>query len=313
MNSQIETWRVQAYAANVLHLSQQKGSRLAPYARKEMFKGKAEFFDRLAAGSAQVKTSRNADTPNLDLTHSRRMVTTQMYEWATLVDRKDKLQNIHNPESEYSVAARNALGRSMDDVIIAAALGTARTGEDGSSSQTLGTGSKVVAVASSAIARMNVQALRKTKLLMDQQEVEGPRYFVHTAGALEALLGTTEVTSADFNTVRALVNGEVDTFLGFKFIHSERLPLASVYSSAHVYNTTTGLYDAGGTALSGSATAISNFAFAGDGILLGMNEGMVAKVSERADKSYAPQVYCSMDFGGVRMEEAKVIEVICLP
>jgi hypothetical protein len=41
MNSQIEAWRVQAYAANVYHLSQQEGSMISPFCRKEMFTGKA--------------------------------------------------------------------------------------------------------------------------------------------------------------------------------------------------------------------------------------------------------------------------------
>lgn len=31
------------------------------------------------------------------------------------------------------------------------------------------------------------------------------------------------MTSSDYNTVKALVNGEIDTFLGFKFKTSNRL------------------------------------------------------------------------------------------
>lgn len=311
MNSQIEAWRVQAYAANVYHTAQQKGARLASLVRNEKFKGKAEFFDRLAQATAQRKTGRNSDTPNLDITHSRRMVTTNMYEWATLVDRKDKLQNIHSPESEYAIAARNALGRSIDDVIIDAALGTARTGEDGSSSTSLGTAQKVVPVSGAAQQKMTVSALRKAKYLLDAAEAEGKRYFVHDAAALENMLGQTEVTSHDYNTVRALVAGEIDTFLGFKFIRSERVLDSSTYSSGFTFNTSTGLYDAAGSAI--NASSVSNFCFVGDGIILGMNEDMVARIGERDDKSYDMQVYASMDFGAVRMEEVKVVEIICLP
>lgn len=311
MNSQIESWRVQAFTANVYHLSQQKGSRLAPCVRKEQFKGKAEFFDRLALASAQVKGARNSDTPNLDITHSRRMVTTSLYEWATLVDRKDKLQNIHSPESEYAVAARNALGRSMDDVIISAALGAAASGESGTSSTTMGNTNKVAAVSGGVIAKLNVQALRKAKYLLDAAEAEGPRYFVISASSLENLLGQTEVSSADYNSVKALVNGELNTFLGFQFIHSERLILSSVNSTGWTFSATTGLYSNGGTALGG--TEVSNIAFVGDSIVLGMNEGMTGRIEERPDKSYDMQVYASMDFGAVRMEENKVVEVIALP
>jgi hypothetical protein len=38
-----------------------------------------------------------------------------------------------------------------------------------------------------------------------------------SAAGLEGLLGETPVTSTDYNSVKALVNGELDTFVGFKF------------------------------------------------------------------------------------------------
>lgn len=279
--------------------------------RNEEFTGKAEFFDRLGLALAQDKTGRNSDTPNLDIAHSRRMVTTITREWGTLVDRKDKVQNIHNPEGEYSVAAQNALGRKMDDVIIAGAFGYASTGEDGSSSTALGNAQKVTAVASSALAYANVQMLRKAKRIMDAAEVVGPRYIAHAADFLEELLAQTEVTSADYNTVKALVQGEVDTFLGFKFIHTERIDsvLATTYDTAtYKFDTTTGLYSASGTALGG--TEKTALAFCGDGLILGKNPNMIARVSERDDKSFAMQVYASIDCGAVRMEEAKVVQLI---
>lgn len=319
MNSAIETWRVEQFGANVLHLSQQKGSRFAPVVRKEVFKGKAEFFDRLAAGTAQLKTSRNADTPNLDLTHSRRMVTTRMYEWATLVDRKDKLQNIHSPESEYAMAARNALGRAMDDVIITALGASASVGEDGTTAASADDGYFaddyiVASVASSAIDELNVQALRKAALIMNEREAEGQRFIVCRAKDIENLLQQTEVTSSDYNTVKALVRGEIDSFLGFKFIRSERLLVPSatyVNQDGFSFNTSTGLFDAGGTAIADSYSSYKcAFAFTGDSMILGMNEGLVARVDERKDKSYNMQVYASMDFGAVRMEEAKVVPII---
>ncbi len=313
MNSQIETWRVQQYTANVYQLSQQKGSRLGPIVRTEVFKGKSEFFDRLGLSTAQVKSGRNSDTPNLDIAHSRRMVTTSMYEWATLVDRKDKLQNIHDPENQYSQSAMMALGRAMDTVIINAALGNAATAEDGSSTTALGVGQNICAVASGAASRMNVNALLKAKLLLDQAEAVGPRYFIHTAAMLEAMLEQTQVTSADYNTVKALVQGELDTYLGFKFIRTELLPLFSATgSSAATFDSTSGL-DGGGAQITPGATTVAGFCCVGDALLLGKNEEAIGRIDERADKSYSHQVYCSMDFGAVRMEEVKVVQVNALP
>ncbi len=312
MNNQIEQWRVEAFNANVYQLAQQRGSRLASKVRNETFTGKAEFFDRLGLATAQDKVGRNTDTPNLDITHSRRMVSSITREWGTLVDRKDKVQNIHNPESEYSVAAQNALGRKMDQVIIAAAFSTARTGEDGSSTQTLGNAQKVASVSAGALDYANVQLLRKMKRIMDASEAVGQRYLVHSAGFLDWLLSHTEVTSADYNTVKALAGGQLDSYLGFQFIHTEFVganALAASYDDdTFLYDTTTGLYSAAGSAL--GATNETVMAFVGDGIILGKNPNNISRVEERADKGYSMQVYTAMDFGAVRMEEAKVVQGI---
>ena len=310
MNYNIEQWRVQAYTANVYQLAQQRASRLGPVVRTEVFKGKTEFFDRMGLATAQKKIARTSPTPNLDLTLSRRAVTTSMYEWATLVDRKDKLLQIHDPENQFAQAASMSLGRAMDVAIITAALGTAAYGESGSSSQSLGNGQKVACLSQGAIGSLNVAALLQVKQIMDASEAIGPRYLVHNAAQLQNLLTQTQVTSSDYNTVRALVHGEIDTYLGFKFIHTELTLASSVYSSAFTCSPTTGLYSTATGYLSLAGTENSAFAFIGDGIILGKNEEAVGRIDERPDYSYAMQVYNSMDFGAVRMEEVKVVEII---
>ena len=285
-------------------------SRLGPCVRTEVFKGKSEYFDRMGLATAQKKISRNSPTPNLDLTLSRRSVTTAMYEWATLVDRKDKLLQIHDPENQFAQAASMSLGRAMDTTLINAALGLATTGETGSTTQALGTAQKLACISQGAISPLNVAALLSTKMKLDAAEAVGPRFLVHNAAQLQNLLGQTQVTSADYNSVKALVNGEIDTFLGFKFIHTELILASSVYSAGTTYDPNTGLYSTASTALTLAGTENSAFAFVGDGLLLGKNEEAIGRIDERPDYSYAMQVYNSMDFGAVRMEEVKVVEII---
>lgn len=262
----------------------------------------------MGLATAQPKLSRNSPTPNLDIPLSRRMVTTTMYEWSTLVDRKDKLLQIHDPENQFAQAASMSLGRAMDITMINAALGNASTGESGATPVALGNSQKVACVSQGSQSPLNVNTLLQVKQIMDAAEAVGPRYLVHNASQLQSLLGQTQVTSSDYNTVKALVHGEIDTYLGFKFIHSELILPSSTYSSAFTFNPSTGLYSSGGTAIaSGSNSA---FAFVGDGLLLGKNEEAIGRVDERPDYSYAMQVYNSMDFGAVRMEEVKVVEII---
>ena len=306
MSQQITEAFVQQYSSNVFHLSQQKGSRLRGTVRNEQQVGKSAFYDRIGAVAAVKKAGRHSSTPQLDTPHSRRRVTLEDYEWADLVDDQDKIRMLNDPTSEYAMAAMWALGRSQDDVIIEALGGTAYAGETGSSTVALPNVQKYAANNGSAFTDLNVRTLRAVKRKLDEAEVDPSikRYFVCSAKQIESLLGQTEVTSADFNTIRALVQGEVNTFMGFEFIRIERL---LTQTSALSASTSTGAVGSGSSVLNSRRC----YAFAGDAGLLAIGKDMVGKISERADKSYSMQVYACMSIGGTRMEEEKVVEVLC--
>ena len=308
MSQQITEAFVQQYSANVFHLSQQQGSRFRPRVRNESQVGKTAYYDRIGLVTAQLKTGRHSSTPQLDTPHSRRAVSLSDYEWADLVDDEDKIRLLNDPTSEYAIAAMWSMGRAMDSVVIAAATGTAYTGEAGATSTVLPVTQKIGAVASTAQSDLNVATLRKVKRIMDAAEVDPSlkRYMAVTAKQIEALLGQTEVTSSDYNTVKALAQGDINTFLGFEFIHSERLALQTTATLA--INTTTGVISAGSSM---TGTIRKCFAWAENGLLLSIGADMKAKIGERADKSYAMQVYACMSLGAVRMEEEKVVEVLC--
>jgi len=304
MSQQVTEAFVQQYSANVMHLSQQKGSRLEGTVRKETQKGKSQFFDRVGQVAAVLRVGRHSSTPQLDTPHSRRMVTLADYEWADLVDDQDKIRMLIDPTSEYAMAAAWAFGRSKDDVIIAASLGNAIAGETGTTPVAHPNSQKYAANDGSALSNLNVRTLIAVKRLMDQREVEGKRYIAVTASQIESLLGQTQVTSADFNTVQALVKGEVNSFMGFEFIRLERLALTTSTTATAA----TGVVGSG-VALTGTNRAC--FAWAEQGLLMSTGEDFVTKMSERDDKGYAMQVYCRMSIGATRMEEEQVVEIIC--
>ena len=305
MSQQITPAFTQQYNANLMHLSQQKGSKLRNAVRKESQKGKSEFYDRLGQNTAVVRSSRHADTPQIDSLHSRRRVTLVDYEWADLIDDQDKIRMLINPQSEYVVAAMWALGRAIDDVIIAAATGTAYGDETGSTSVVLPDTQKYAANDGTSFTNLNIDTLRAVKRMFDANDVDEsiPRFWVLGSRQLESLLGQTEVTSSDFASVKALVQGEVDSFMGFKFIRTERLTGSVTYTAS----ASTGAVGSG-TSSTGNR---KNFAFAMDGLLLAIGEDMVSKIDPRPDKGYATQVYARMSVGSTRMEEVKVVEVGC--
>jgi hypothetical protein len=306
MSTQITEAFVQQYSANVFHLSQQKGSRLRGCVRNESQRGKAAFYDRIGAVTAVLKTGRHSSTPQIDTPHSRRMVTLNDYEWADLIDDQDKIRMLNDPTSEYAMAAMWAMGRAMDDVVITALGGTAYAGETGTTTVDLANANKLAAHTGSALSDLNVKTLRAAKRMLDAAEVDPSikRYLVCSSKQIESLLGQTEVTSADFNTVRALVQGEVNSFMGFEFISLERL---GIQVSALSGSTSNGAVGSG----SSLASARQCYAFAQDGALLAIGEDMKAKISERDDKSYSTQVYARMSIGGTRMEENKVVQILC--
>lgn len=305
MSSQITTAFVKQFSANVFHLSQQKGSRLRPAVRTEMQRGESSFYDRIGTVAAVLRSGRHADTPQLDTPHTRRRVTLADYVWADLIDDVDKIRMLTDPSSDYAKAAMYALGRAMDDVIIAAALGTAYGAVDGGTSVALAAGNYIGAVSGGGLSGMNVATLRKVKKIMDQAEVDPSiqRYFVCNAEAIEDMLSETEVASSDFNTVKALAQGDINSYMGFNFIRSERLANSGLFS----VNTSTG----GVTLSTGNGNSLRQcFAFAGDGILLALGMDVKARISERDDKNYSTQVFCEMSIGATRLEEAKVVGVL---
>ena len=212
------------------------------------------------------------------------MVTLSDYEYADLIDDADKVRLLVDPTSVYSRAAAAAMGRTMDDVIIAAALGTAKTGKDGGTSTALPSGQKIA----HGSAGLTLAKLLSAKEILDANSVDPsiPRYIVVSPKQISDLLNNTTVTSSDFNTVKALAQGELSTFVGFNFITSNRL-----------------------TTDSNSDRQV--IAFASDGIKLAMGKEPQARIDERADKSYSTQVYYCQSIGATRMEEEKVVEIAC--
>lgn len=302
MSSEITVARVQQYKAEVFHLSQQKGSRLQAKVRNETQQGKSAFYDRLGAATAVPKVSRHSDTPQIDSGHSRRRVTLVDYEWADLIDKEDLRRLMMNPSGKYAEAAAWALGRAKDDVIIAAADGSAYGGEDGSTTVAHPNSQKYAFNDGTNFDNVNILGLRAIKRILDGNDVDEsiPRHAAVNALALESLLGETQVTSSDFNSVKALVQGEMNTFMGFDFTRTERI-LTQV--DALSGSSTTGAVGSGSSLIAD----YRNLFWAMDGLLLATAADIQVRIDERSDKSYSTQVYASMGIGATRMEEEKVV------
>lgn len=308
MSFQITEAFVQQYAANIYMLSQQKGSRLKAFCRTETINGKSKAFDRVGLKTARKKTTRHEDTPQVDTPESKRWCYLNDYDDGDLLDQMDKIRVLNDPTSEYMMATAWALGRAMDDEFISNADGTAVTGVNQDGTATLPDSQRCIANDGNGNATdMNVQTLRRLKQIFDSNEVpeEIPRHIACTSNQLYSLLGQTEVTSADYNTVKALSSGQIDSYLGFKFHRLERLLLQS---GSKLGSYSLGSFASGADDVNGFRKVI---AWAQDGMILGIGQDIVAKIAERPDKCFSVQTYGSMSTSAVRMEEVKVAIAYC--
>ena len=282
MSNQITEAFVQQYSNNVQMLSQQKGSLLRGVVDVESVVGKHAYFERIGQVSAQKRVSRHSDTPQIDTPHSRRRVSMSDYEFADLIDQQDRVRTLIDPTSQYALAAAYAMGRSMDDEIISAVSGDAFGGETGSQTIALPSGQKIT---ESGTDGLTIAKLRSAKEIMDSQSIDPsiPRTMVISPKQVTDLLGTTEVTSSDFNTIKALANGEINSFLGFNFIVSNRL--------------------------TSSNSKRLCLAFTNDAIKLALGKDVMTRIDERSDKGYSTQVYVCMTMGATRLEDEKVVTI----
>lgn len=285
MAETIDQYFVEQYQNNIRILAQQKISRLEGTTIPPVtMTGNALYWERMGATEAIEMPARHADTPNIEVDHSRRKSTATPRVWATLLDTVDQVRMLVDPRSYYNQIARMALLRAKDKTIITALGGSAWSGQTGTTEVILPSTQKIA----HGSVGLTLAKLMAAKEMLDVAEVDPDleRYFVCAAHQIDTdLLGTTEIKSADYNTVRALVEGKVDTFMGFKFIKTQLLTYASSVRYCYAY----------------TKSAI------GFGILTDIQ----SKIDQRIDKNYEWQVWDKMDIGATRIEEEQVVEVAC--
>jgi len=293
MSFQITTNFVEQYKANVTLLTQQKGSRLRGTVSTMDITGKTAFVEQFGATAAVQRVSRHGDSPLVSTPSARRALSPLDFEWGDLIDKADQVRLLIDPTSPYSLNAAFAMGRSIDDEIIRAVSDdSSKTGVDGTTNTALPAAQTIavdyVESGAATDSNLTVAKLRRARdqFGINDVDMDETIHLVVAQQQITALLRDDEVTSADFNTVRALVNGEVNTYMGFQFHRTQRLSTTS-------------------------ANVRTCIAYPASGVMLGIGQDITARITERADKSFSTYVYYSMSIGATRLEEVKVVEILC--
>ena len=238
-------------------------------------------FPRIGRGSASVRVPQTDVVP-LNVTYSQVTATMTDYIAAEYSDIFHQQRVNFNERQELVQVVSGAIGRRMDQVIIDALIAASSTGTVANTIQNDGS------VGSAT--DLNVGKLRVAKRILDAKNVpmEGRTIVLH-ANNLSALLGQTTVTSSDFNTVKALVTGEVDTFLGFKFV-------------------TIGDRDEGGLPKSGADRTV--FAFHRDSVGMAIGLNQTSRVDYIAEKT-SFLVASMFSAGSVAIDSEGIVKITC--
>lgn len=311
MSFEITEAFVEQYRAAILLLSQQKMSRLRATCQEESVVGRTFYGERIGATAGADIEERHGDTPLVSTPHSRRRGSMVDWDWADLVDDLDKQKMLIDPTSTYLQNAIAAANRRIDKHVYDALGGTAAAGQSGGTTINnydvdecrLVHSDGVVATAGSDMTAATATALTIAKLLtckqlLDEGDIdpERQRYFVYNPYNCAQLLNTTEVKDVDYNTVKALAQGQIDTFMAFKFIMLQNYKDAT---KGHLVD----------TAAETAGEAVDCYAWAQDAIKLGVGKDITTRVDIRVDKRMAVQPYVKMSFGAVRVEGPAVVEI----
>lgn len=299
MSQQITTAMVQQFHGDVEMLVQQEGSVLREGVRSESQHSETQFWEQVGPTRASRITDRHGDSPQVDSVHDRRSVNLEFFDWGDFIDRKDKVQILIDPTNPYAQNASYALGREIDILILQALYGTALTGKAAGTSTIFTAANEVAVNFGGTNVGLTVAKLIEARRILKSGNVMLNReqlYLAYTAKQEADLLNTTEVTSADYNSVKALVRGDVDTFLGIKFLSTELL-------------LETGLQGSPSDFLSATHQRVPMWVKSG--LLLATNPEVETEVVRRWDKRGSWYVYAMAGAGATRMQETKVSSILC--
>jgi hypothetical protein len=282
------------FETNWRHRVQAKQSLLKEYVTLDSIQGKEKSYNFLETAIMREITTRAGETTSQDQATAKRWNRTRGYDAVKRFDEFDDalLGQIVLPDSDVVMSHAAAYKRKCDELIAAAAVGTAYTGEDGVTAVTVPAGQQVavnyVETGAAANSGLTVGKLRAAMFRLDDAEVDEDeeRFFVAGPKQKEELLRSTEVTSKDYNVVQALVEGRIDRFMGFKFRWTKRT----------VINTSTDIR--------------SCFAYVKSGIVLS-DDGLKTHMDILPTQNHALQIRSVARLGAARVEEEKVVVVFC--
>ncbi len=280
---------------------QQEASRFEKYVTVETgLSGKMVTFDQYGLLHFDEKVLRMRETELDEAPTIRRVLYPRIFTKAVGFDEYDakKLVNMDVPISKTIEGLRAAAGRCMDDTMMYAFSFANYTGENGTVSVPFSAKQVIakdyVEEGTAAPSNLTVAKLRKALAMLQKSEAwsEDRRAYgdelvlACTSSQIASLLREPEISSYDFNSVRALVEGRVDTFLGFRIIRSELVPIDNGVRSC--------------------------LAWVKSKALLGIWDDFKVKISVRDDLDETLQIRAKFACNATRLQEEAFVKIECV-
>ena len=242
--------------------------------------GQTYKFNKLGKGSATARIPKTDVTP-LNVTYSQVTATMSDYNAAEYSDIFHQAKVNFDERSELVQVVSKAIGRRIDQLVI-----DALNGASGAST----VAKTVVTSGSAAASNLNVGKLIAAKKALDAKNVPfDDRCIAVHANNLAGLLGDERAVSGDFASIKALVSGEINTFMGMKFI-------------------VLGDRDEGGLPLTSNDRSV--FAFHRSAI------GMAENMAQKTEINYVPEktsflVNSMFSAGAVSIDDEGIVKITC--
>jgi hypothetical protein len=272
---------VLTFERNVRFLAQQKGSKLRPYCQYRGEQSKQHNWDRVGKLNAVTKAGRAVASPVNDTPWSRRNDTQTTKHVGDLVEPEDVVQMLTDPVSSITTAVGYALGRAMDDLIIAAATGNAGDGAGGNvalpAGQLIGDGTQPISL--DLIAQVNQQ--------FNVNDIDSDTAKVAIVGPVQVrqMIEMDKATSMFYVNAKALAeDGFVKSWMGYTWVFSNRLTVPA-------------------------AGQLDCLFFSEMALGLHVTKDIWARVQEDPSRSFAVQIYSAFTGGSVRVEDEHIVDL----
>ncbi len=258
------------------------------------------YFDTMGTTDPVPKQSFAEDTPDISVGSERRQAGWAPWHWGKKYDDDQLAKLIADPKPKHQMNAVAGFNRKWDATIIAAAYGNVNVvATDGSSTVTATALPSSQVKTESGTNGLTIAKLNAIREMFDNAEVDESemdqngqvipgmenRAIICNSRQISDLINDDKIGSSLFNQAKALYEGKISVFMGFSFIRTTQLPIASNKRKV--------------IALAKGAIGIPPV------------QDPTVKGQELGTKSFAFQLYLKSRLGAVRIEDVRVVTQEC--